>query len=147
MKIYLWKQENISDIKRTIFDEGIKMDWINILKVKQIITPVTDVNIKKIPKKKEPDDKCCKEAWRFYLYLMREHDVGHAEDALERANMLIESMTIQGFNNPEWGGCRALRRALREHEPDGAYKEIMTNVLEEWKKCERGEANAFAEMW
>ena len=54
---------------------------------------------------------------------------------------------IKRINNPEWGGCRALRRALREHEPDGAYKEIMTNVLEEWKKCERGEANAFAEMW
>jgi hypothetical protein len=42
----------------------IKMDWMNILKTKQIVTPTTDVNIKKIPKKSKKED-CCQKVKDF----------------------------------------------------------------------------------
>tara|TARA_R110002020_G_scaffold253928_1_gene467607 strand:- start:3583 stop:3993 length:411 start_codon:yes stop_codon:yes gene_type:complete len=50
-------------------------NWADILKVKQITTPVTDINIKKVPKKKKERD-CCEETRIFYMvetgkYLIR----------------------------------------------------------------------------
>lgn len=42
------------------------MDWMNLLKVKQILTPITDINIKKVPKKKKPDN-CCDIAKNLWL--------------------------------------------------------------------------------
>ena len=45
------------------------MDWINILKTKQIVTPTTDINIKKVPKKKKNNEDCCqkiKDMWKIH---------------------------------------------------------------------------------
>jgi hypothetical protein len=42
--------------------------WTDILKIKQITTPFTDVNIKKIPKNKK-EDECCMKAADFFVKL------------------------------------------------------------------------------
>jgi hypothetical protein len=46
--------------------------WENILKVKQITTPTTDVNIKKVPKKSKKPKGCCKEAYDAWVILCKD---------------------------------------------------------------------------
>tara|TARA_R110002020_G_scaffold253928_1_gene467603 strand:- start:1284 stop:1907 length:624 start_codon:yes stop_codon:yes gene_type:complete len=56
------------------------MDWYNVLKVKQILTPTTDINIKKVPKKKK--DKNCNEKLKAYADKIQNLDITTKYDSV-----------------------------------------------------------------
>jgi hypothetical protein len=114
------------------------MDWIEILKVKQITTPTTDINIKKIPKKKGERD-CCQEAkdrYKRHHSRSRFRDYDEDKDGIENYDYMYTALAGEpgGFANKS---CEKFREFLEDvpghrYEPDSEYGKI----LREWNKCE-----------
>jgi hypothetical protein len=101
------------------------MDWINILKVKQIVTPTTDINVKKIPKKKKGRD-CCKEAKDKYKIKQMGSVERYDKSWSEHPNFLYRFAGAP---------CEEFRENLKEtrsYEKGG----WVADIIREWEECE-----------
>ena len=94
------------------------MNWMNILKVKQIVTPTTDVNIKKVPKKKKPEDKkCCEEAAKAYGILQLAENMDYTRILLNGREIYREDI-----EDGEWGEHPSYQELI-DYEEDGTISE------------------------
>ena len=93
-------------------------DWMSVLKVKQIITPTTDINIKKVPKKKKPEDKkCCEEAAKAYVILQLAENMDYTRILLNGREISREDI-----EDGEWGEHPSYQELI-DYEEDGTISE------------------------
>jgi Fe-S cluster biosynthesis and repair protein YggX len=142
------------------------MNWMDIIKVKQVVTPTTDVNIKKVPKKKKPEDKkCCEEAVKAYFFADLKEHMNYArilyndnKYSIAEASLTIEELLDYEKNGPSQdnfdesevfirGICSSLLqtevlKTILEGKTDSDYrghlgKEVWQKIIDDWKACEK----------
>tara|TARA_R110002020_G_scaffold253928_2_gene467610 strand:- start:412 stop:774 length:363 start_codon:yes stop_codon:yes gene_type:complete len=117
------------------------MSWWEVFKNKQILTPTTDINIKKVPKKPKTD-KCCQEAKEKYIKahvhgmlamsrtsrnhpLNRTEPTPKSETDLETYERWYSQGGAAGMN------CERFRKWL-----NGLSSTTSKQILREWVDCE-----------
>jgi hypothetical protein len=98
------------------------MDWFEVLKNKLIATPITDVNIKKIPKKKERD--CCEEAKDKYNKVQRPRLEQLKGEYHYKYTTMADKLDCDEF--------KAWLKRKPSYRKDGWIKRI----VDKWEECE-----------
>jgi hypothetical protein len=103
------------------------MSWVGILKTnRQIVTPVTDINIKKVPKNKK--EKNCKERWLDFV----EDWTREIKRELMRAEFKGEFrvLRLQGrIASHHWATMSIYNLTFRIRYPDSMDDEYYCNLL------------------
>jgi hypothetical protein len=70
------------------------MDWVNLLKTKQIVTPTTDIGIKKVPKKKK-DSNECNERLKAYADKIKNTDISYFSDYETKSYWQLRNSSVE----------------------------------------------------
>tara|TARA_R110002020_G_scaffold253928_1_gene467604 strand:- start:1909 stop:2241 length:333 start_codon:yes stop_codon:yes gene_type:complete len=106
--------------------------WYDVLKIKQITTPVTDINIKKVPKKKKEID-CCQEAKDNYK---KRHVANQSLPATIEEYDIMYSSTRQIKTGNYGGWANKSCKEFREYLERGHLASTSGKILIQWNKCE-----------
>ncbi len=104
------------------------INWMGILKVKQIVTPTTKISQRK-EQKEEEDKDCCTEAWEKYAEYLWDNNMIQMYNSVEETKDDFRRFGIYGEN------CQRLREILYRRARSDDYS--LMKIIDEWDDRER----------